>query len=444
MKTIGYRSLVIFLALFVLIGGIVVLLINLATDGERWVAQAYNGHIYDSDSFASQGRILDTNGVLLAYTENGERYYSDNASIRKAMLHTVGDVNGYIGTSVQATQISSLSGYNFFTGLNPLPFTDDTANDITLTVDSSLSAKAYELLNGKDGVVLIYNYKTGEVLCKVSAPTFDVNNMPEDIETDPNYEGVYLDNTISSTYTPGSIFKVVSAATLIENVDDYSDITVHCDGHITIDGGEVTCLRAHGDVNLQSALGNSCNVYFAEVSSRFTGKQLEDTATEMGFNQVIEYPNFTGVASSVMTENATDLELAWASTGQFTDTANPMHVLTLMGAIANGGTAVSPIIIEGTNTSNINLVDKNTAAELQILMRNVVRDYYGDYLFEGYNMCAKTGTAEVGEGIEPHTWMTGFSLNDSTPYAFVVMVEEGDSGLGTAGTIASSLFNYMK
>ena len=65
--------------------------------------------------------------------------------------------------------------------------------------------------------MLVYNYKTGEILAKVSAPTFDPNAVPEDIETNEAYKGAYLDNTLSGSFTPGSIFKIVTAAAAMEN-----------------------------------------------------------------------------------------------------------------------------------------------------------------------------------------------------------------------------------
>ncbi len=81
-----------------------------------------------------------------------------------------------------------------------------TGSNIKLTISSDVSAAALQALNGKKGAVAVYNYKTGEVLCMVSSPTFDPLNIPSDIETNSTYEGVYLNNALSSTYTPGSIF----------------------------------------------------------------------------------------------------------------------------------------------------------------------------------------------------------------------------------------------
>ena len=78
--------------------------------------------------------------------------------------------------------------------------------DIALTIDSSLCQQAMNLLGDRSGAVIIYNYLTGEVVCKASTPTFDPENIPEDIDTNDAYKGAYLDRTISSSFTPGLYF----------------------------------------------------------------------------------------------------------------------------------------------------------------------------------------------------------------------------------------------
>ena len=87
--------------------------------------------------------------------------------------------------------------------------------------------------------------------------------MPEDIETNDAYKGAYLDNTLASSFTPGSIFKIVTAAAAMEKwPDSWMDRTYDCEGFTEIGGDTIDCLNdeAHGSQNLTSALGNSCNV----------------------------------------------------------------------------------------------------------------------------------------------------------------------------------------
>ena len=124
-----------------------------------------------------------------------------------------------------------------------------------------------------------------------------------------------------------------------------------------------------------------------------------------------------------------------------------------MGAIANGGTPVIPYYVgsvsgpfgfplhRGHPTWGDELVDETLAGKLEALLRYDVTSDYGDDMFPGMAVCAKTGTAEVGGGKKPNGWIVGYSSNDSTPYAFAVVVEEGNYGISSAGRIASALMS---
>lgn len=185
MKTTGFRSFVLYILLFAFCGGFVWFLINLALNGSTWATQPYNGHIYGDDTAVSAGTITDRSGMVLAKTEDGSRVYAESEDIRRALLHTVGDSSGYIGTAVQAVHRSQLVGYNPITGLARTVLSD-LGNNLVLTVDANASAAAYNAFNGRNGSAFVYNYKTGEVLVKVSAPTYDPMNVPEDSTTTKN------------------------------------------------------------------------------------------------------------------------------------------------------------------------------------------------------------------------------------------------------------------
>ena len=85
------------------------------------------------------------------------------------------------------------------------------------------------------------------------------------------------------------------------------------------------------------------------------------------------------------------------------------------------------------------LVSADTAARLTELMANNVDVTYGASRFPSMELCAKSGTAEVGEGKSPHAWFVGFVEDSAYPYAFVVVVENGGWGSSVAGGVAASL-----
>ena len=120
-----------------------------------------------------------------------------------------------------------------------------------------------------------------------------------------------------------------------------------------------------------------------------------------------------------------------------------------MGAIANGGKAAEPYLILRTESAWVcpslphfttrtgTLISADTAAALADLMANNVTQTYGASRFPNMDLCAKSGTAEVGGGQAPHAWFTGFLRDEDHPYAFLVLVENGGSGSSAAGDVAS-------
>ena len=442
MKTTGFRSFVLYILLFAFCGGFVWFLINLALNGSTWATQPYNGHIYGDDTAVSAGTITDRSGMVLAKTEDGSRVYAESEDIRRALLHTVGDSSGYIGTAVQAVHRSQLVGYNPITGLARTVLSD-LGNNLVLTVDANASAAAYNAFNGRNGSAFVYNYKTGEVLVKVSAPTYDPMNVPEDLNDNEEYNGVFLDHTLSSTYTPGSIFKLVTAAAAMEYLPDWDTRTYTCEEEMDIGSGKVTCLNYHGELNLEQALGYSCNLYFAQLAEDIGAENLKKKAEEMGFGKNFSFDSVTTDKSSTNLSSSTSaIDLAWSSVGQADVMANPYHMALLMGAIANGGSTPEPYLTGGKSRTSYTLTDSSTAASLHSMMRNNVVNYYGEYLFDGYSLCAKTGTAELDDK-NPNCWIVGFSEDESTPYAFAVCVQEGTSGLYTAGEVVSAALNAI-
>lgn len=452
MRTTGFRSMVLYLLLAAFLGGLGYLLVNVVLHGGQWAMQPYNGHVYAGNSTVTLGDISDRDGNVLATTQDGTRIYSSDETVRRSLLHTVGDTAGYISTSVQYTMRSRLSGYNIVTGLNDT-FFNRLGSDIALTVDQAACVAAYNALGGKNGAVLVYNYKTGEILCKVSAPTFDPANVPEDIETNEAYKGAYLDNTLSGSFTPGSIFKIVTAAAAMEQYPDtWSSLTYDCQGAIEMAGSDITCLggHAHGTQDMAAALGNSCNVYFAQLANDLGAEALQKKAEEMGFNTQLEFGTIPITESTIDLTDVNANQLGWAGVGQHTVLTNPYHMMVLMGAIANGGSYVEPRLTQDANllgslsSGGQALVTSTEAQNLKTLLRGNVENYYGDWLFpSGWNVCAKTGTGEVGEEKGPNCWMVGFCDSQQAPYAFAVVVEDGSGGIETAGSVASAVLNAL-
>lgn len=452
MKTTGTRSLILFLLTGGFLVGLVIFLASLVMEGGNWAFQPYNKHLAGGGQLSYAGDVLDRNGTILAQSKDGERLYNDDEMVRRATLHAVGDTMGYISTGVQYSYRSELAGYNIFTGL-ATPTGKTTGNDIRLTLDSNLSKVTLQAFGNQKGAAILYNYRTGEVLCMVSSPTFDPGNVPADLNTDTSgkYEGVYLNRALSASYTPGSIFKIVTSAAAIENIPDLESRIFDCPGEITVNGNKVTCLSRHGKIHFQDGLAKSCNIVFAELAMELGKEKMTAEAASMGFNRSFDLDGIPTSKSQYDVSEAQENDLAWSGVGQYTDLTNPYHMMLLMGAIANEGTPVKPYLIESITThfglvtkagrtqKDSQLLQADTAAKLKEVMRYNVTSEYGDNMFPDMEVCAKTGTAEVGGGKKPNAWMVGFSSNDRTPYAFAVVVENGNSGIGAAGGVASAM-----
>lgn len=454
MKRIMRRNTLILLFALAFIGGIGFFSFELIVNAEAWVDQPYNAHVSGSGGLEQAGVIYDRSGYILAETADGGRVYNDNASVRRGLLHTVGDNSLNISTAVQSKYRSQLSGYSLIWGLN-MPKSMRMSHDITLTVDSSTCAAAYDVLAsyGKKGACVVYNYKTGEVLCSVSTPGYDPADPPEINESNEDqYEGVYLDNVLSSTYTPGSIFKIVTSAAAMENMPDLYTRTWNCTGTKEIGGNTVTCTETHGEIDYKTAMSHSCNIVFAEIALELGRDVMNSTAEEMGINNSYEVDDVNTAKGHYDVTDASDNQLAWSGIGQYDNTVNPMQMAILCGAIGNGGKAVNPTYIKGgsgdllkligfNKPKEYELINSNTASQLDEVMRYTVSDYYNyqrSGLFEGLSVCAKTGTAEVGDDKKPNAWMVGYSRDEDAPLAFACVVEDSGYGFEYACPVADA------
>ena len=264
MRKIEKRS-VFCLILAALLGiGLAFFCFRFVADGDDWASYPYNRHLYNNQGVLKGGTIIDSRGVVLStLSEDGERVYNEDGTIRRATLHAVGDPAGNIGAGALTAFADKLSGYNLLTGAySPL----GTGNSVYLTIDSELNRVAYEALGGQNGTVGVYNYKTGEILCMVSAPTFDPDDPPNIAADDPAWDGVYVNRLLSANSIPGSIFKVVTLNAAIENIPDLFQRKWNCTGSVEIGGDTVTCPYAHGEQDIESALANSCNGVFGQLA----------------------------------------------------------------------------------------------------------------------------------------------------------------------------------
>ena len=451
MRKIERRAIVCVLLALVLAAGLRVFLVKFCLDGGSWASSAFNRHLYDSSGVLAAGTVLDRDGDMLSSVENGRRTYYPSETVRKATLHAVGDLQGRIGTGALNAFADQLTGYSLLNGA----FGAREGGDLYLTIDARYNYEAYQALNGHAGTVAVYNYETGEILCMVSAPSYDPLNVPTDVETNDRYQGAYLNRFLSSTFTPGSVFKTVTLAAAIGELPDLFDRTWECSGSVDIGGETIVCSGTHGVQHIGDAFANSCNVAFAQIAVELGGGTLQRYAEQAGLTGSYSIDGLPTARGSFQWTGISDGELGWAGVGQGQDLVNPCALMVYMGAIAGGGRAAEPYLIEKTisplglpslphfTARTGRLVDASTAETLAELLADNVEKTYGTGRFPGMDLCAKSGTAEVGEGQTPHAWFAGFLRDEDHPYAFVVLVENGGGGSSVAGTVAGKVLDVM-
>ena len=453
MRKIEKRAALCLLLAAALVLGLGIFCFRFFLSGGKWVSFAANRHLYNSRGELSVGRVLDRDGDLLSWVdEDGNRVYYDNATVRKATLHVVGDAQGRIGSGALVAFADRLSGYNLLTGAySPM----GVGNDLYLTIDARLNYAAYTAMNGKKGAAAVYNYETGEVLCLFSSPTFDPVSPPDIQEGDTAYDGVYLNRALSSTFVPGSVFKTVTLAAAIENLPDLFSRAFTCSGSCQVGNDVVTCPAAHGELDIYTAFSKSCNGVFAQLAAELGPEVLAEYTRQAGLTDRYSVSGLKTAAGSFQFSGASENQLGWAGVGQFNDLVNPMSLMIYMGAVANGGRAALPQLVRKTviplgfppsfyfSHKTGKLINADTAATLADMMARNVTETYGAGRFPNMDLCAKSGTAEVGGGRAPNSWFTGFLRNEDAPYAFVVVVEEGGSGAQTAGSVAAAVLDLL-
>lgn len=453
MKQIKRRAALVVLLAGVVLAGLVIFLVVYALNASTWALFPSNGHLYTNGVMTRAGSISDRDGTVLAYTEDGTRKFHRDSTVRRATLHVVGDPEGYISTGIHNAFRAQITGYSPIFGTFNV---QDVGRDIRLTVSSELCVAALKALGSHSGTVAMYNYRTGEVVCMVSTPTYDITDKDSAKRAlEHGYKGVYLNRCLSSVYTPGSTFKIVTAAAALETYGDAAFDRAYTCGHGAEIGGEwVSCLGNHRTVTLKDAFVNSCNGYFSQLAVDLGPDTLTKYAEKCGFNRSFSLDGIEAATSRFsLKEGIRSAELGWAGIGQYTTLANPLHELTLMGAIAGGGEAVTPYLVESVGEDGTlralshgsrRMLERNTADKLRALMRSAVTEHYGDDRFGGLTVYGKTGTAEVGEGKRPHAEFVGFCENTSVPLAFAVVVENAGSGNGAAVDAAASVLKAAK
>ena len=207
MKKIEKRAFLCLLLGLVLLAGLCYFVYEDWHDGGEWAVYEGNRDVY-ADGDLAKGAVYDRYGNLLMRNTADGIIFNDDADVRAGCMHITGDKDNNIATGANRVFLDRLIGFDFINGIYSL---NNDGEDVYLTLDGDVCATAYRALAGRKGTVGVYNYKTGELVCMVSSPTYDPQDPPSTIP-----EGAYINRFISAAFAPGSTFKLLTAAASIE------------------------------------------------------------------------------------------------------------------------------------------------------------------------------------------------------------------------------------
>lgn len=443
---------------------------SIALYGNRWFTYAKNPRVRAQKQNVVPGDILDRSGVVLATSSVSEdgtvtRVYQANEAARRAVVHLLGDSDGQVANGVESFQTAYL--YGFQTGIweriQALVTGQKRHGDnVTLTVDSSLCTAILQSFQrrapGKAGAAVVMNYKTGEVLGMVSLPTFD----PMSSSAVSASSNAYWNRVTQNPYTPGSTFKLVTAAAQLRVNPSAQTMQVNCTGNLTVDGQVIHDYgsASHGAIDLKTAFMRSCNNAFAQYALSMGDKALREAAESFGFNDNFLFRDLVVENSVYPTTSRSNFNIAMSGFGQSAITATPMHLCLLAAAVANKGVMMEPVLIDRvaspsgvtryTRSSRVyrTAMTERQAAILAEYMRAVVTSGTGTRAaVSGMIICGKTGSAETSLNGRAITNGLFIGFAQDVPYALCVVVEDIDDGQGggsTAAPIARDIFAYLK
>lgn len=450
MNRIAKRALVVILLAFFLVGGFSFFVAEYVSQAAKWVIFPGSPHVYTGSNIDC-GVATDREGVLLLDMRK-DRAYSEDLKLRQSTVHWIGDRYGFVEAPALSHYAAQIAGYSLINGVYTY---GETAGVAKLTLSAQAQIAAMDALGDRKGTVAVYNYKTGELLCAVSAPNYDPDHVP-DLEGDSSgkYEGMYLNRFTQSVYIPGSIFKIVTLAAALEEIPDLQQQKFTCTGSYAMGVDKITCESAHGTQDVKAAFRNSCNCAFAQISKLLGADALEKYVEQFGVTKAQSFDGITTAAGNFQVDK-TPVNLAWSSIGQYLDQINPCAFMTFVGAIAGGGSGAQPYLVESVtvdksvtyqakphNTQQI--MRPQTAQILQEYLRNNVENKYGAGNFGSLTVCAKTGTGEVGGGRKPNAMLAGFATDEAYPFAFIVCVEDGGYGASVCIPIAAKVLDACK
>jgi penicillin-binding protein A len=473
-------------------------------DAPTLAARQDNPEVISARRTLPRGAIFDSRGRVLASSRVidgiSRRTYRD-----PAFTHLIGYASLRFGvTGLERAWDDILSGRAdpnpLNDWLNDVLARQAQPRDVTLTIDQRLQDFAAAQLGNDPGAIVALDPRTGAILAMTSTPTFDATPISgdpdtaagpmEQIQAMPDDPLVARDR--QGRYTPGSIMKVLTAAAALDSGAITPQTTFEDQPRQEVEGFVVEGFRVleHdlGSIRpalwpLSEALQVSSNIFFAHVGLEVGADEYLEYARRFGFCSTLSIgpsSRALSVAGSFVTAQqegdcapfSDRAELAQAAFGQGRVSVTPVQMALLAATIANDGILPQPFVVRDVRahaprpadgpsdrvletfgpSGGTRVVSPQTAAQVRSAMVDAVhgdigRLYAGagavsNFGISGVQTAGKTGTAELGPNVPPHSWFIGFAPAEgsATPViAIAVIVESGGSGSGRAAPVGGAV-----
>ncbi|MDP8924137.1 MAG: penicillin-binding protein 2 [Chloroflexota bacterium] len=452
---------------------------------EEVLARSTNPRLAEEAQRVVRGKILDRNGVVLAesrvtpegvsrvYTRPGFAAVTGYHSLRYGNANVEARYNDYLRGAQSADPIRAF--------LDQLLHRPTVGTDVVLTIDARVQQAAVEALGGARGAIVALDPKTGVILALASSPTYDPNRLEavwEELVADEAGRPLF-NRAIQSAYTPGSTFKLVTAAAAVDLglVDPNAEF--RCTRPIVVDGLSMDC-RNHAHVpvlDFREAFAWSSNRTFGLVGLELglgrlqlgddleppypwegpgiagSAGRLEEYAERFQFGREIPFDLPVAVGQLKNRGDWYPSLLAQTAFGQGELEATPLQMALVAATVANGGVMPAPsLALEARAPSGAvtdlsaggslgRVIKPETAALLnEMMVLSVEIAYAQKAKIPGVKVGGKTGTAETGPaGATPHSWFIGYAPADDPRVAVAAIFEHRGSGSDFAAPAAQQV-----
>lgn len=313
---------------------------------------------------------------------------------------------------------------------------------------------------------IIMNPKTGQVYAMATNYSYNPNNPAEISDKTIAAQLAKMDQgskkyqekrlnawsvqwknkAISELYFPGSVFKVITGSSALEEKAISLDDTFSCNTYIQVADYKIHCwsTRDHGSQNLALSMLNSCNPAFVQIGQRLGAEKFSEYFKAYGLTEKtgIDLPSEVSSIYMPLSRMGT-VELASSSFGQ-TNKITPIQMITAYSAVVNGGYLLTPQVVDKITDSNGNVVEdfnteikrqvisEETSKEMREILEGVVNGQPGSNCYiKGYRIGGKSGTSQKLDTDNGETYVASycaFAPADDPEVIMLVMVDHPTGG----------------